>query len=126
MNSVFVNLGIYSCAVDAFLEISTQLFLPYLSSLRIRNDFTDLLFNVCCHYVSSSAETSLLREIREPDWSYIIDVCSLFSARDCHACFQIFEIRTFAYISMKRRDPFYDTSNILFFLWVMLEFCDFE
>ena len=126
MNSVFVNLGIYLCAVDAFLEISTQLFLPYLSSLRIRNDFTDLLFNVCSHYMSSSSDTSLLREIREPVWSYIIDVCSSFSARDCHACFQIFEKRAFGYISMKRREPFYDTNNILFFLWVMLEFCDFE
>ena len=44
MNSVFVNLGIYLCAVDAFLEISMMhLFLPYLSSLCIINDFTDLL-----------------------------------------------------------------------------------
>ena len=120
MNSVFVNLGIYLCAVDALLEISTQLFLPYLSSLRIRNDFTDLLFNVCSHYMSSSSDTSLLREIREPVWSYIIDVCSSFSARDCHACFQIFEKRAFGYISMKRREPFYDTNNILFFLWVIL------
>ena len=51
MNSVFVNPGIYSsCAVDAFEEISTHLFLPYLSNLRIRNEFTDLLFNVCSHY----------------------------------------------------------------------------
>ena len=51
MNSVFVNLGIYSsCAVDAFLEISTHLFLPYSSNLHIRNEFTDLLFNVCSHY----------------------------------------------------------------------------
>ena len=30
MNSVFVNPGIYSCAVDAFLEISAHLFLPYV------------------------------------------------------------------------------------------------
>ena len=52
MNSVFVNPGIYSCAVDAFLEISAQLFLPYLSSLCIRYDFTDLLFNVCTHMSS--------------------------------------------------------------------------
>ena len=49
MNSVFVNPGIYLCAV-AFLEISTHLFLPYVSNLRIRNTFTDLLFNVCSHY----------------------------------------------------------------------------
>ena len=53
MNSVFVNPSIYSCAVDAFLEISTHLFLPYLSNLRTRNGFTDLLFNVCSHYISS-------------------------------------------------------------------------
>ena len=62
INSVFVNPGIYSCAVDAFLEISTHLFLPYLSNLLIRNDFTDLLFNACSHYMSSREDSSLLRE----------------------------------------------------------------
>ena len=50
MNSVFVNPGIYSCAVDAFLEISAHLFLPYVLNLRIRDEFTDLLFSVCSHY----------------------------------------------------------------------------
>ena len=50
LNSVFVNPGIYSCAVDAFLEISTHLFLPYTSNLCIRNEFADLLFNVCSQY----------------------------------------------------------------------------
>ena len=49
-NFVFVNPGIYSCTVDAFLEISTHLFLPYVSNLCIRNEFTDLLFNVSSHY----------------------------------------------------------------------------
>ena len=63
MNSRFVNPGIYSCAVDAFLEISSQLFLPYLLSLRIRNYFKDLLFNVCSHYMSSRENSSLLREL---------------------------------------------------------------
>jgi len=52
MNSVFVNPGIFSCAVDAFMEISTHLFLPYLSNLRTRNEFRDLLFSVCSHIVS--------------------------------------------------------------------------
>ena len=46
MYSVFVNPSIYLCAVNALLEI----FLPYVSNLRIRNEFTDLLFNVCSHY----------------------------------------------------------------------------
>ena len=85
------------------------MFLPYLSSLRIRNDFTDLLFNVCTHYMSSREDSSLLREIREPVWSYIIDVCNLFSARDCtgNACFsQIFEERTFAYLNEAEESHF--------------------
>ena len=104
MNSVFV---FYSYAVDAFLEISAHFFLPHLSSLRIGNDFTDLLFNVCTHYRSSREDSSLLREIREPVWSYIIDVCSSFSARDCNACFsQIFEKRTFGYFNAEKESLF--------------------
>ena len=107
MNSVFVNPGIYSCTVDTFLEIS-NLLLPYLSNLRIRNEFTDLLFNVCSHYMSSREESSLLSKIREPVWSYIINLCSSFTARDCIACFsQIFEKRT-VWLSraMKRKRAF--------------------
>ena len=81
------------------------MFLPYLSSLRIRNDFTDLLFNVCTHYMSSREDSSLLREIRKPVWSYIIDVCSSFSARDCNARFsQIFEKRTFGYLNCNQEE----------------------
>ena len=53
--------------------------------------------------MSSSADSSLLRvlrEIREPVWSYIIDDCSSFSAKDCNACFsQIFVKRTFGYLN---------------------------
>ena len=68
----------------------------YQSNLRIRNEFTDKLFNVCSHYMSSREDTSLLSEIREPVWSYIINLCSSFTVRDCNAGFsQIFEKRTF-------------------------------
>ena len=109
MNSVFVNLGIYSCAIDAFLEMSTHLFLPYLSSLRIRNDFTDLLFNVCSRYMSSRENSSLLREIGEPVWSYILDVSNSFLARACNTCFsQIFWKRTFGYLN-KEEESFFMT-----------------
>ena len=50
-NSVFVNPSIYSCAVAALLEISTHLFLPFVSNLPMRNEFTKLLLNVCSHYL---------------------------------------------------------------------------
>ena len=78
------------------------------------NIFTDLLFNVCSHYISWREDSSLLRGIREPVWSYIIELCSSFAARDCNASFsQIFEKRTFAGLSQLRgRDPFHDTKNI--------------
>ena len=83
-----------------------HLFLPYLSSLLIRNDFTDLLFNVS-HYMSLREESSLLREIREPVWSYIIDVCGSSSARDCNACFsQIFEKTAVGYLNEEEESLF--------------------
>ena len=47
--------------------------------------------------------------IREPVWSYIIDVCSSFSAEDFNACFsQIFEKRTlnFGYHNEKEESIF--------------------
>ena len=65
MNSVFVNPGIYSCAVDAFLEVCTHLFLPYLSNLPARNEFTNILFNACSDYISLR-EDSLWRHPRVP------------------------------------------------------------
>ena len=107
MNSVFVNPGIYSCAVDAFLEVSTHLFFPYLSHLPARNEFTDVLFNGCSDYIRSREDSLLLREIREPVWSYIIDHCSSFVARDCNACFsQIFERRTFGIMHVEEESLF--------------------
>ena len=98
MNSAFVNPGIYSCAVDASLEISTHLVLPYLSRIRIRNEFTDLLFNVCSHYTSSREDSSLLTEIREPVWSYMIVLCSSFAARYLRKGHSV--------VSMKRKRTF--------------------
>jgi len=135
MNSVSVNPGIYLCAVDAFLEISTHLFLPYLSTLRTRNEFTDLLFNVCSHYISLREDSSLLREIREPVWSYIIDLCSSFAARDFNACFsQTFEKRTFGwhneeeeslFMTLRAADSFCRLDNNMWPIFVtqMLQNC---
>ena len=57
--------------------------------------------------MSSRGDSSLLRIICEPVWSYIIDVCSSFSARDCNVCFsQIFEKRTFGYLNEEEESLF--------------------
>ena len=47
INSVLSVPRTFSCALDSFLEIASCLFFPHLSSLTVRNEFTDLLFNTC-------------------------------------------------------------------------------
>ena len=57
--------------------------------------------------MSSREDSLFLREIREPVWSYIIDICSLFSARDCNVCFsQISEKRAFGYLNEEEESLF--------------------
>ena len=52
-------------------------------------------------------DSSLLSEIREPVWSYIINLCSSFTARDCNTCFrQISEKRTFGYLNEEEESLF--------------------
>ena len=84
MNAIFDRRGTHSCAVDAFIEVSTELFLPHLSNLSIRNELTALLFSACSGYVQSRESRSLQREIREPVWSYM---CRATTGKGCpEAC----------------------------------------
>ena len=69
-------------------------------------------------HMSSSKDSSLLREILEPVWSYIVDVCSSFSASDCNACVsQIFEKRTFGYLDEEEDSLFMTLSTFYSFCW---------
>jgi len=70
----------------------------------VKNEFTSLLFNSCSDYLSSRENTSFLREIRDPVWSYLIQHCASFVPRDCNACFsQIFEEQTFGYLNEEEK-----------------------
>ena len=71
INSVLSVPLTFSCALDSFLEIASCLFFPHLSSLTVRNEFTDLLFNTCSRYIESPENSRLLNEIREPLWAYL-------------------------------------------------------
>ena len=66
MNFVFVQPGVYSCAIDFFLEVSTYLFLPVLSKLSARSQFPELLFASASDYQNQVGNPSLLAGIREP------------------------------------------------------------
>ena len=62
MNAIYSSQG-YSCAVDSFLEVSSYVFLPYLSNVPLRNEFTELLFKACSQYVSSNGSSRLFGQI---------------------------------------------------------------
>ena len=100
MNAIFDRCGTYSCAVDAFIEVSTELFLPHLSNLSVRNEFTALLFGACSGCVQLRKNRSLLHEIRKPVWSYIIGRCSSFVTTDCNATFSLLAKRKKAFLPL--------------------------
>ena len=108
MSSVFVNPGIYSCAVDAFLEISTHsIFFSHVYQVYVWGMILQTSFSLSVHIICVREKTVHYWG----KWSYIIDVCSSFSAGNCNACLSlIFEKRTFGYLSEE------DTKNIWFFL----------
>ena len=118
MNSTLSIPCIFSCALDSFLEIASCLFLPHLSDLTVRNEFTELLFNTCSRYVESPENSRLLEEIREPIWAYLREQCPSFSARDSNACFsQIFEEKTLGKLTS-------DEMNIFSSLRTFQSFCE--
>ena len=71
------------CYIDFLLNMSlskikksvvTVRHIRHIRNLRIRNEFTDLLFNVW-----EDSSFRWLSEIREPVWSYIINLRSAFT-----------------------------------------------
>ena len=97
INSFFDNPGIYSCAIDCFLEVSRYLFQPAFLDLSVGTEFIDLLHNSLLEYSNISEKTSnTLPQVRELVWYYLRQHCSTFLPRDSNASFsQIFEERTF-------------------------------
>ena len=93
---MFVQPGVYSCAIDCLLEMSTYLFLPDLSKLTARSQFPELLFATASDCQNQGGNPIHFAGIREPVWSYLRDHRSLFQVRDCNASFsQIFKEKTF-------------------------------
>jgi len=86
------------------MEIAAYLFLPHLSHLPVRNTFsTALLSDTCSDYLNSRENGSLLREIRDPIWFYLIEHFSSFVGRNCNACFsQIFQEKTFGDLNAEK------------------------
>ena len=109
-NTIKTMPGIYSCAIDSFIEMFYRCIYPQVmrSSLS-QNDmsrFLDLIMNACEHYQHlesryqssemSLPHTELTINVRNPIWDYVIANCSSFRNRDCNAQFsQIFQENVF-------------------------------
>jgi len=107
MNSLFEKPGVYSCAVDCFLEITRYSFLPFLAKLSIRSEFLQLLFNNLSQCRENNYNMKSLSRIREPVWLHLTENCSSFQARDCNACLsQIFEEKTFGNLNFEEASLF--------------------
>ena len=77
----------------------------FVSFIFIKSTYQEWVYRPAFNVRSHSHV--LLSEIREPVWSYIINLCSSFTARDCNACFsQIFEKRTFGYLNEEEESLF--------------------
>ena len=50
MNSALSIPQTFSYALDTFLEKTSCLFLPHLSNLAVRNEFTEFPFSACSRY----------------------------------------------------------------------------
>ena len=59
MNSLFEDPGIYSCAIDCFLEVSRYIFQPALLNLSVKTQFIDLLHNALSECLNSSKKLSI-------------------------------------------------------------------
>ena len=53
MNSALSIPRTFCCALNSFLEIASCLLSPHLSTLTVRNEFAELLFNTRPRYIES-------------------------------------------------------------------------
>ena len=118
-NSVFLQPGTFSCAVDCFIEISYVIFAPYLKYIP-RTEVFDIILQTCEQFEILQTEENLnnsivsaLHEIRKPLWDHLRSKCRSFTAMDADAQFsQIFELNTFNTMNMYESQLF--LSSFLF------------
>ena len=70
MNSLFEDPGIYSCAIDCFLEVSRYIFQPALLNLSVKTQFIDLLHNALseCLNLSKKKQHLCATDTRSSIW----------------------------------------------------------
>lgn len=93
MNSCLRQPGIFSCAVDSFLELSFAIFKDSLRDSQC-NDFFDMVLQACQQLEMQSVQTDLMN-VRKPVWAHLRQHCNSFAACSDDAVFSdIFTLNT--------------------------------
>lgn len=93
MNSCLRQPGIFSCAVDSFLELSFAIFKDSLRDSQC-NDFFDMVLQACQQLEMQSVQTDLVN-VRKPVWAHLRRHCNSFAACSDDAVFSdIFTLNT--------------------------------
>ena len=116
INSVRYHPNTFSCSVDCFLEIVSNVFMPYLQGIP-KTDVLNLIYNSGLQYerIKNQSEISvdihqLLNDIREPVWIYLRACCNSLQAMDCNAQFsEIFQSKTFGQLNDYEKKLFVNT-----------------
>lgn len=106
LNAVLKSPGIYSCAIDTFLELCYYVFYPYLKNIHPdMTHFCHKIYDACVkydqHLSSNVTDLSLIYDliaynVRDPIWTLIQSRCPSFRRRDCNAQFsEIFQESVF-------------------------------
>jgi len=85
--------GVYSCAIDSFIEMTYHVLFPKLEQFESDlNPFNSMLVRACQRYREISLHAQIYRnqplqmllsnEVRESIWNVIIQTCNSFRARD--------------------------------------------
>ena len=115
LNSVLKSSGVYSCAIDSFIELVYYILYPKLKELPelTHSIFLRIIFECCNVYenltrnhnqVSLNFNFDLLQiQVRDPIWDFVIDKCPSFRLRDCNAVFsEIFQEHVFEFNEIEK------------------------
>ena len=117
MNTVRERPGVYSCAIDSFIELCFYNLYPVLANLYPHLTPFLLMIHDCCKKYSQHTLTAVPRirflyellsiEVRQPIWDFIIHNCNSFRNRDPNAQFsEIFRHAVFGQLNVSEIGTF--------------------
>ena len=117
LNTCRESPGVYSCAIDSFIELCFYNFYPLLTELYPNLTPFFLMIHDCCKKYSEHTLSAVPRinfvyellsmEVRQPIWDFVISKCNSFHNRDGNAeFFEIFRQIVFGDLNLEEVSTF--------------------